>query len=90
MDGRARKNDPTETFSGFDAGTFGAAEGGVGLGESTRGAATAQATRTSTANATKNARATNSDRLPRVGLINSILACRSPRHYTSTGGGRRS
>lgn len=89
MDGLACKNDPIGTLMGFGAALFDAAGGGVRLGERTRGAPTAQATRTSAASVPKNARAKNNDRLPQTGLISPILFRKRFQHYTSIEGGHR-
>jgi len=89
MDGCAPKNDPIGTLSGFDADALGVADGGVGLGERKRGAATAQTTRTSAASVTKTARTTNNNRLPQTGLIYSILIRKRFQHYSSIEGGHR-
>ena len=90
MDGLALKNDPIGTWSGPEACVSGAAGGGAGPGASTRGAATAQTTRTSAASTPKKARAKKSDRLPQKGLIYPILPRKRLQHYTSFEGGRLS
>lgn len=90
MDGLALLNDPIGTLSGLEAGVLGAADRGAGPGERTRGAATAQTTRTSAASVPKTARAKSNDRLPQTGLIYSILIRKRFQHYTSFEGGHRS
>jgi hypothetical protein len=89
MDGFTLKNDPTGTLSGFAADALGVADGWDEPGERTRGAATAQTTRTSAANVAKTARAKNSDRLPQTGLTYLILTCKRYRYYAPFEGGRR-
>ena len=89
MDGLACKNDPIGTLSGFEAVLFGAA-GGARSGERTRGAPTAQATRTSAASVPKIARAKENDRPPQTGLIYLNLIRKRFQHYTSIEGGHRS
>lgn len=86
----ACKNDPIGTLSGFEAVLFGAAGGGARLGERTRGAPTAQATRTSAASVPKITRAKENDRSPQTGLIYPNLIRKRFQHYTSIEGGRRS
>ena len=83
MDGCALENERNGTLSAFGVDALGVAEGAVGLGEITRGAATAQTTRTSAASGIKTARTKNSDRLPQTGLIYSILFRKRFQHYTS-------
>jgi len=88
MDDCAFKNDPIETRSGLGVAPLAALCGGALLGETTRGAATAHTTSASAANATKPARARNSDRLPQTGLIFFILTRKRLSDYSSLEGGQ--
>jgi hypothetical protein len=90
MDGSALLNDRIGTLSGFGAGPLAAADGCSGLGETTRGAATAQIARTSVASVTKPARAKNISRLPQANFIVLILPRKRSRDYSSLEGGQRS
>lgn len=89
MDGCALGNERNGTLSAFGDDALGASEGAVGLGEITRGAATAQTTSTSAASVTKTARTTNNDRLPQTGLIYPILFRKRFQHYSSFEGDHR-
>jgi len=76
MDGCALENERNGTLSAFGDDALGVAEGAVGLGEITRGAATAQTTSTS-------------DRLPQTGLIYPIFFRKRFQHYSSLEGDHR-
>jgi len=89
MDVRAAESEPISTLSGFGADALGAADGGAGRGEITRGAATAQTTRALAASVTKPARTKNSDRLPQTGPIYPILSRKRFQHYHPFEGGLR-
>ena len=89
MDGRTAGNDPNGTFTGFGVDALGVADDDGELGERTRGAATAQITRTSAASVTKAVRTKKSDRFPQTGLMNSILIRKRLQHYSSFEGGHR-
>lgn len=88
MDACAVGNDANGILSGLGTDPAGAASGGAGLGETTRGAATAQIANASVVSAIMPARTTNNDRSPRTGLTNLILIRERIRHYPSFGGGR--
>lgn len=90
MDGGFAKNDPSGTSTDFGVDASGVADGDGELGERTRGAATAQITRTSAANVINAARIKNSDRLPQTGLMYPILIRKRLQHYSSFEGGHRS
>jgi len=90
MDGSALLNDRIGTLSGFGTDALAEAEGCSGLGETTRGAATAQIARTSVASITKPARAKNINRLPPTGPIVLILPRERSRDYSPLEGGQRS
>jgi hypothetical protein len=88
MDACAAGNERIGILSGLGADPAGAASGGAGLGETMRGAATAQITKASAASVIMHARTINNGRSPQTGLINLILTCKRIRHHPSFRGSR--